>query len=73
MPQMWDMGELLRLAQTPAGQKLIVLLQKQGGSGLQRAIASAAAGDYTRARELLSALLSDPEAQALLKELEEQK
>ena len=73
MPQMWDMGELLRLAQTPAGQKLIALLQKQGGSGLQRAITSAAAGDYTRAREILSELLSAPEAQALLKELEEQK
>lgn len=73
MPQMWDMGELIRLAQTPAGQKLIALLQKKGGSGLQRAIASAAAGDYTRAREILSALLSDPEAQTLLKELEDQK
>ena len=73
MPQMPDMGELLRLAQTPAGKKLIALLQSQGGSGLQRAIASAAAGDYSRAREILSELLSTPEAQTLLKELEEQK
>ena len=73
MPQIPDMGELLRLAQTSAGQKLIAFLQSNGGSGLQKAIASAAAGDYTRAKEILSALLSAPEAQTLLKELEGQK
>lgn len=73
MPQIPDMGELIRLARTPAGQKLIAFLQRQGGSGLQRAISSAAAGDYAHAREILSQLLSAPEAQALLKELEDQK
>lgn len=73
MPQIPDMGELLRLAQTPAGQKLIAFLQSNGGSGLQRAITSAAAGDYARAKEIVSDLLSAPEAQALLKELEGQK
>ena len=73
MPQIPDMGELLRLAQTPAGQKLIALLKRQGGTGLQRAITSAAAGDYSHAREILSNLLSTPEAQALLKVLEGQK
>lgn len=73
MQQMPDMGELIRMAQTPAGQKLIALLQKQGGSQLQQAIAYAASGDYVRAKEILSELLSAPEARALLKELEEQK
>lgn len=73
MPQIPDMGELIRLAQTPAGQKLIALLQRQGGSGLQQAISSAAAGNYAHARETLSNLLSTPEAQVLLKELEGQK
>ena len=53
MPQIPDMGELIRLAQTPAGQKLIALLQRQGGSGLQQAISSAAAGNYAHAREIL--------------------
>lgn len=71
MQRIPDMGELIRLAQTPAGQKLIGLLQKRGGTQLQNAIASAGAGDYTKAREVLSGLLSDPEAQALLRELEE--
>lgn len=73
MQQIPDMSELIRLAQTPAGQQLISLLQKQGGSQLQQAVTSAAAGDYTRAKGILSELLSAPEAQALLRELEAQK
>lgn len=73
MQQIPDMGELIRMAQTPAGRQLIALLQSQGGTKLQQAISNAASGDYTRAKEVLSDLLSAPEAQALLKELEEQK
>lgn len=71
MQQLPDMGELIRLAQTPAGKQLISMLQSKGSTKLQQAISSAASGDYTRVREVLSDLLSDPEAQALLKELEE--
>ena len=71
MQQLPDMGELIRLAQTPAGRQLISMLQSKGSTKLQQAISSAASGDYTRVREVLSDLLSDPEAQALLKELEE--
>lgn len=73
MQQIPDMSGLIRLAQTPAGRKLIALLQQQGGSQLQQAIASAAAGDYIKAKGIVSELLSSPEAQTLLKELEEQK
>lgn len=71
MQQLPDMGELIRLAQTPAGKQLISMLQSKGSTKLQQAISNAASGDYTRVREVLSDLLSDPEAQALLKELEE--
>lgn len=73
MQQVPDMGELIRLAQTPAGQQLIALLQKQGGSQLHQAITSAAAGDYCKVKTVLSELLSTPEAQALLRKLEGQK
>lgn len=73
MQQMPDMSELFRLAQTPAGRQLLFLLQKKGGNRLQEAIASVGTGDYTRAKTILSDLLSSPDAQALLKELEEQK
>lgn len=65
-----DMSELLRLAQSPAGQQLITLLQRSGGSELQNAIAKASAGDYEQAKTAISSLLSSPEAQALLKQLE---
>lgn len=70
MQQNPDMSQLLRLAQSQAGQQLLALLQKSGGSTLQEAIAQASAGDYAQAKTTLSSLLSSPEAQALLKQLE---
>ena len=73
MQQIPDLGELIRLAQTPAGQRLIALLQKKGGSRLQQAIENAAAGDYDKAKAVFSELLSTPEAQVLIKELEGRK
>lgn len=73
MQQIPDMSELFRLAQTPAGRQLLFLLQKKGVNRLQEAITSAGTGDYTKAKTILSDLLSSPDAQALLKELEEQK
>ena len=73
MQQIPDMGELIRIAQTPAGRKLIGLLQKHGSFQLQKAVSCAAAGDYATAKGILTELLSTPEAQTLLKELEEQK
>lgn len=69
--QIPDLSELIRLAQTPTGRQLIALLQKQGGSRLQQALASAASDDYTNAQAILSELLASPDAQVLLKELEE--
>ncbi|MEE0109299.1 MAG: hypothetical protein UEP57_00190 [Oscillospiraceae bacterium] len=68
-----DMSELLRLAQSPAGQQLMALLQQSGGRELESAVAKASAGDYTQAKQALSSLLSTPEAQALLKQLEGRK
>lgn len=73
MEQLPDMGELLRLAQTPAGRQLIAMLQKNGGNRLSDAICKAAAGNYQAAKEVLSDMLSTPEAQSLLKELEDSK
>ena len=70
MEQIPDMGTLLRLAQKPAGQKLLALLQRSGGEELSQAIFKAASGDYQQAKQILNQILSTPEAQALLKELE---
>ena len=63
------MQEARKIASSPAGQELIRLLQRNGGAGLQQALAKAAAGDYADAKDTLSALLNDPEAQYLLKQL----
>ena len=65
------MKELLRLAQSPAGQQLIALLRQRGGDRLSAALAPASAGDYRQAQALLSDLLSQEDAQALIKALED--
>lgn len=71
MQQIPDMGELLRLAQTPAGQQLIAMLQNSGADRLSNAISKAAAGEYQQAKEVLSEILSSPDAKKLLKQLED--
>lgn len=70
-PNNFDMAEAQRLANSPAGQQLLTLLSQQGGNELNAAVASAASGDYAQAKKALSALLQSPEAQALLRQLEE--
>ena len=66
-----DYSQLLRLAQSGAGQRLIQLLRQNGGQALDQALSHAAAGDYAQAKKLLGSLLDDPQAQSLLKSLEE--
>lgn len=68
-PQDFSIQQAMQLAKSPVGQQLISLLQKNGGQDFQTAIAKAAAGDYTQAKQALSALMADPEAQALLSKL----
>lgn len=65
----FSMQDILRMAATPAGQHLIALLRQQGGSELQDAMNSAAAGDYTKIKQVLDVMMKDPQAQKLLKQL----
>ncbi len=65
-----SMQEALRLAGTPAGQQLIALLKASGGSSLEQARKHAANGDMEQAKQSLSAILSSPKVQQLLKEME---
>lgn len=69
LPNQFPMQEILRLAASPAGKQLIALLQQNGGDELQRAMQQASTGDYTQAKRTLESVLSDPQAQKLLKEL----
>lgn len=64
-----DMSELMRLAQSPAGQQLLSMLQQNAGTELQSAMEKAAAGDYSQAQKTISAFLSSPEAKKLLEQL----
>ncbi len=67
MQQNPDYSQLFRLAQSPAGQKLLKRLQESGGGALRQAVSE---GDVARLRQLLTALMKDPQTAQLLKELE---
>lgn len=69
-PQDFSLRQAMQIAQTPAGQQLIALLRSSGGKEFQEAMTKAAAGDYTQAKDLITSMLANPEAQKLLKELE---
>ena len=64
-----DYAELLRLAQSPAGQQLISALKQSQGSQLNAAMAKAAMGDYSQAKKAITDFLSTPEAKELLQKL----
>ena len=61
--------DILRMAKSPAGQQLLALLQQKDSAALAQATAQAKAGDFSQASQTLSAMLSSPEAQRLMKEL----
>ena len=61
--------EAIKMAQSPAGQQLIQLLQQKGGADLQSALEQAAAGDYAQAKKAISALMQNPEAQDLFRKM----
>lgn len=70
MEQTPDLFRLMQLAGSPAGQKLISLLQKSDTDTLQKAIAQASSGQYEQAKQTISAVLNTPEAQKLLRQME---
>ena len=67
--QNFSMDELMKLAKSPAGQQLMVMLKGQDREKLEQAAAQAKSGDYAQASQTLSAMLSTPEAKKLMKEL----
>lgn len=61
--------QAMKMAQTPEGQQLIRMLQTSSSTDVEKAMASASSGDYDAARQALSALLNNPEAQRLLRQM----
>lgn len=67
--QDFSMEEVMRLANSPAGQQLLAMLKQGDSAKLEQAVTQAKTGDYSQAGQTLSTMLSSPEAQKLLKEL----
>lgn len=70
MQPMPDMNQLMRLAASPAGQKLIAMLQNDPSIDLKKLSQSASAGNYSDAKQQLSRFLNSEETQSLLKQME---
>lgn len=60
-----------RLAQTREGQQLMHLLQQKDAAELKKAMEAASTGNYKEAGNILQSLLSSPEAQRLIRQLED--
>lgn len=64
--------DAMRLAASPAGQRLLAMLQQQNSSQLQTAKDLISSGDYEKAIQTLSGVLNSPEAKALIAQLEDE-
>lgn len=64
-----DYSQLLKIANSPAGQELIALVQKNADEQFQAAMRQAQAGDYSQAQSIISQILSTPEAKELMKKI----
>lgn len=67
-----DMSRIQQLAQSSAGKKLIAVLQQYGGNELQTAVENAVGGDYSQATAVLQRILDNPEANVLLRQMQEE-
>ena len=65
----FSMQDMMRLAGTPAGQELLNYLQQKNQKQLQMAISHAVSGNMDQAKAILSQLITDPQAQKLVKQL----
>lgn len=72
MQQNLDARQLKKLAQSPAGLKLMQAMNESGSSDVRKAAELASAGNMEAAKQALSALLADSQIQSLLKQLEGQ-
>ena len=61
--------EAMRLAQSETGQRLLEMLQQTKQAELDQVVASSQSGDMEQVRKAMSNLLSNPDVQALLKQL----
>ncbi len=70
MQSLPDMNQLLKLAASPAGQRLISMLQADTSIDIRKLAQNAADGDFSNARDQLSSFLASEEARSLIRQLE---
>ncbi len=68
-----DYAQLLKIANSPAGQELLSLVQKNKDAQFDQAMQQAQAGDFSQAKDVLQKMLSTPEAQALMEKIRGEK
>ena len=68
----FDLAALMKIAKSPAGQRLLSLVQKNRDEHFEEAMHQAEAGDSSQA-QALRRMLSTEEAQDLIKEIRGEK
>ena len=72
MQPMPDISALLKIAQSPAGQKLLSMLHSRNPADLDAIAATAASGNLEEAKKRLGSMLDDQDTRELLSQLEKQ-
>ena len=65
-----DMNQLMKLAASPAGQKLFALLQNDPNIDLKKLAQTASSGNLNEVKAQLSGFLASEQMHTLMKELE---
>lgn len=64
-----DYEALLKIANSPEGQRLLHLVQQHGGQEFGDAMHRAEEGDYSDAKEMIAQVMATPEAQELIRRI----
>ncbi len=65
-------AQLAAVLSSPEGKALIALLGRDGGAAIRAAADAFRRGDAQRAKELLSPIMQEPQAQALVEKINRQ-
>ena len=68
-PSNINLSKLMKIANSTAGQELLSLVQNKKDEKFDEAMQKAQSGDFSQAQEIISKILSTPEAEALMKKI----
>lgn len=68
-PSNINLSKLMKIANSTAGQELLSLVQNKKDEKFDEAMQLAQSGDFSQAQEIISKILSTPEAEALMKKI----